>query len=266
MFGGGAVGGDRADETRRAALTAEIRRRAGLHRDTIRNALAAYCRGVARLEDHPAEPELHGNFEAGRRFANQLDFKISSSAGQTRVNARVHRTTRARVAQRVACEREQMRRLPSQLPGSERRWVTRVAPQPYLRFDTDDYSLDPRLVGRRVEVSASQHERIAVALDTGELAARTTLEELDFTFQRSLKRQVVEHLGQLDFLHAREHVVLLGPPGTGKTHLAIALGIRACLGGQRVQFATATEWVARLGEAKRRDRWRRSCAGCPTSR
>jgi len=48
-------------------------------------------------------------------------------------------------------------------------------------------------------------------------------------------------------------VILLGPPGTGKTHLAIALSIRACLAGQRVQFATATEWVARLSEAKRQD-------------
>src|SRR6187549_3656471 len=81
--------------------------------------------------------------------------------------------------------------------------------------------------------------------------ARKTLEEFDFTFQRSVKKTVVEHLGQLDFLHARENVILLGPPGTGKTHLAIALSIRACLAGQRVQFATATQWVARLSEAKR---------------
>ena len=79
------------------------------------------------------------------------------------------------------------------------------------------------------------------------------LEEFDFTFQRSVKKTVIEHLGQLDFLHARENVILLGPPGTGKTHLAIALSIRACLAGQRVQFATATEWVARLSEAKRQD-------------
>ena len=64
--------------------------------------------------------------------------------------------------------------------------------------------------------------------------ARKTLEEFDFTFQRSVKKTVIEHLGQLDFLHARENVILLGPPGTGKTHLAIALGIRACLAGQRV--------------------------------
>jgi DNA replication protein DnaC len=81
--------------------------------------------------------------------------------------------------------------------------------------------------------------------------SRKTLEEFDFAFQRSLKKTQVLHLGQLDFLHGRENVVFLGPPGTGKTHLAIALGIRACLAGQRVAFATATEWVARLLEAQR---------------
>jgi len=81
--------------------------------------------------------------------------------------------------------------------------------------------------------------------------ARKSLEEFDFTFQRSIKKPVIEHLGQLDFLHGRQNVLLLGPPGTGKTHLSIALGVRACLAGQRVMFATATEWVARLGDAKR---------------
>jgi DNA replication protein DnaC len=84
--------------------------------------------------------------------------------------------------------------------------------------------------------------------------AHKTLEEFDFAFQRSLKKPAVLHLGQLDFLHARENVVLLGPPGTGKTHLAIALGIRACLAGHRVVFKTATEWVALLAEAQRHGR------------
>jgi DNA replication protein DnaC len=84
--------------------------------------------------------------------------------------------------------------------------------------------------------------------------ARKTLEEFDFTFQRSVKKTLIQHLGQLDFLHGRENVVLLGPPGTGKTHLSIALGIRACLAGQRVAFRTATEWVALLADAQRQGR------------
>jgi DNA replication protein DnaC len=53
----------------------------------------------------------------------------------------------------------------------------------------------------------------------------------------------------LAFVEGRENVIFLGPPGTGKTHLAIALGIKACLAGHRVQFATATQWVMQLAAA-----------------
>jgi DNA replication protein DnaC len=101
------------------------------------------------------------------------------------------------------------------------------------------------------EVASRESHGGESRIKTAGFPQRKTLEEFDFTFQRSVRKQVVEHLGQLDFLHAKENVVLLGPPGTGKTHLAIAIGIRACLAGQRVAFATATEWVARLGDAKR---------------
>ena len=65
-----------------------------------------------------------------------------------------------------------MQALPAHQPDLDRRWVVRVAPDPHLRFDTNDYSLDPKLVGRRVEVRASQREISAVALDTGEIACR----------------------------------------------------------------------------------------------
>jgi len=58
------------------------------------------------------------------------------------------------------------------MPDTDRRWVARVPAQPYLRVDRNDLSLDPRLVGRRVELRASQSEITAIALDSGELAAR----------------------------------------------------------------------------------------------
>ena len=65
-----------------------------------------------------------------------------------------------------------MRPLPAHEPDTDRRWVMRVPPDPHLRFDSNDYSLDPNLVARRVEVRASQRQITASALDTGELACR----------------------------------------------------------------------------------------------
>ncbi|MGO8904412.1 MAG: IS21 family transposase [Solirubrobacteraceae bacterium] len=121
--------------------------------------------GVERIQGY-----LETNFEPGRCFANHLDFQLQLDAWFQKANARLHRTLRARPVDRLAEERELMRALPEQAPDSDRRWVSRVPPDPYLRFDTNDYSLDPHLVGRRVEVCASQQRLTAFALDTGELA------------------------------------------------------------------------------------------------
>src|SRR5207247_2906300 len=74
-----------------------------------------------------------------------------------------------------------------------------------------------------------------------------TLDDFDFSFQRSVKRQAISRLHQLDFLREATNVVFLGPPGTDKTHLSIALGVQAARQGYRVAFATAHQWVLRLG-------------------
>jgi DNA replication protein DnaC len=76
-----------------------------------------------------------------------------------------------------------------------------------------------------------------------------TIEELDLTHLRGLTRQQLAHLGTLDFIAAKENAIFLGPPGTGKTHLATGLAIRACQAGHRVAFATAAQWVDRLAAA-----------------
>ncbi len=78
-----------------------------------------------------------------------------------------------------------------------------------------------------------------------------TLDDFDFTHQRSVSKQQIVHLHQLDFLREAHNVIFLGPPGTGKTHLSIALGVQAARRGYRVAFATATQWVLRLSQAQR---------------
>jgi len=81
-----------------------------------------------------------------------------------------------------------------------------------------------------------------------------TLDDFDFSFQRSVKREEVMHLAQLDFLREKKNIIFLGPPGTGKTHLSIALAVQAARRGYRVHFATAQEWVTRLAKAKKQNR------------
>ena len=99
------------------------------------------------------------------------------------------------------------------------------------------------------EVSARESHGGEGRIRAARFPARKALEEFDFDHARSLKRDQIAHLGTLDFVTARDNVVFLGPPGTGKTHLAIGLGIRACQAGHRVLFATAAEWVNLLADA-----------------
>lgn len=115
---------------------------------------------------------MRSNFEPGRVFANHLDFQDRLDAWTDKANGRVHRTIRAVPAERLAEEKTKMRPLPERMPDVDRRQVTRVPAQPFIRFDRNDYSIDPAFAGRRIEVRVSQAGLTAVVLDTGELAAR----------------------------------------------------------------------------------------------
>jgi len=101
------------------------------------------------------------------------------------------------------------------------------------------------------EVSARESHGGEGRIRAARFPARKSLEDFDFDHARGLKRDTIAHLGTLDFVTARDNVVFLGPPGTGKTHLATGIAIRACQAGHRVLFATASEWVDRLADAHR---------------
>jgi transposase len=142
---------------------------------------------------------IETSFEPGRSFANELDFQDQLDRWfDERANVRRHRTLRERPVDRLEHEREALRALPATGPDMDRRIVLRVPPQPYVHVDRNDYSLDPRLVSRRVEVRISQRDVVAVALDTGELAAKhrrvfaAGQQLTDPAHQQTLERQRLE--------------------------------------------------------------------------
>jgi DNA replication protein DnaC len=143
--------------------------------------------------------------------------------------------------------------------GAEIAFVTRALKAPALRESVSrlaDRARAENWTHEEFLVACLQREVAARDAHGGEgriraarFPARKSLEEFDFEHARGLKRELIAHLGTLDFVTAKDNVIFLGPPGTGKTHLATGLAIRACQAGHRVAFATAAQWVARLADA-----------------
>lgn len=107
-------------------------------------------------------------------------------------------------------------------------------------------------LARLVEMEAmSKLERsINAKIQKARFPALKTIEEFDFSFQPSLNEKEVIRLTSLDFIENRENLLFLGPPGVGKTHLATAFGVKACLAKYRVLFIRTPDLLAQLGVAQ----------------
>ncbi|THJ45334.1 AAA family ATPase [Burkholderia sp. LS-044] len=101
------------------------------------------------------------------------------------------------------------------------------------------------------EFTTRETRRIQMALQTARLGTIKTLAGYDFSFQPSLDRDRIMTLAQLEFIERRQTVHFLGPPGTGKSHLSIALGVEAVRAGKSVYFGSLAEIVNSMAKAER---------------
>lgn len=107
------------------------------------------------------------------------------------------------------------------------------------------------------EMKDRQRRRVEMSLKLARFPCLKRLEEFDFAAQPSIDKRLVDELGGLRFVQEGRNTVLLGPPGVGKTHLAIALGVRVCELGQRAYFTTAIDLARRLTRATAENRLHR---------
>lgn len=98
------------------------------------------------------------------------------------------------------------------------------------------------------EVAAKEQRRIETAIKTSGLPFIKSIDEFDFTFQPNLDRQKVMSLFDLAFIGQKGNVVFLGPPGVGKTHLAVSLALKACQAGLSIYFTNMEDLIKKLSK------------------
>ena len=112
----------------------------------------------------------------------------------------------------------------------------------------------------RAQVILRKERRLISAMRSSRLPGLKRLDSFDFTFQPSIDRNQILSLHDLTFIERKENVIMLGPAGVGKTHLAISLAVTAAERGRRVYFSTLSDLVLSLVEAEKQGRLRERLA------
>ena len=99
------------------------------------------------------------------------------------------------------------------------------------------------------ELAVREERRLRHALRISKMPHHKTLDEYDFSYQPELDPRKVRDLATLAFVEAKANAALLGPPGVGKTHIAVALAVAACRAGYTVYFTTLDDMVRQLKAA-----------------
>ena len=118
------------------------------------------------------------------------------------------------------------------------------------------------------EVAVKEKRRFQTAMKTAGLPTAKSIDEYDFSFHPQLNKKEIMALFDMEFIEKHENVIFLGPPGVGKTHLAISLAIKACSHGFKVYFTTMDTLIKKLKESQSKPRTKalptgRSSSGMP---
>jgi DNA replication protein DnaC len=119
--------------------------------------------------------------------------------------------------------------------------------QKWTKKGTDIYDFLEMLLEKEIINKTDKHYE--ALLRYSGLPAHKTLEDFDFSFQPGIDHKQIQELSTLRFIHEKENVIFLGPPGVGKTHLAIALSMKALSEGFKTYFINSVSLIERLKKA-----------------
>lgn len=116
--------------------------------------------------------------------------------------------------------------------------------QTLKKAQTDNLSVvDILTILASQEIAARQERLVKTRISQAQFPVIKTLDAFDFSFPKSINKPLILNLFDLHFLEEKHNVIIIGPPGTGKTHLALALGFQACMQGIKIRFTTAMNLI-----------------------